>query len=354
MTSKRNDRGQAHDHKLSVPVGPAAASLPAWRSLWQPAAALALLALLPLFLTGYFQDLVVRIMIYAIFALSLELLVGTTGLVSLGHAAFYGIAAYVTVLASPADGPANLLLLLPLTMLAAGAYALLVGALSLRTRGVYFIMVTLAFSQVAFFVFHDTPVGGGSDGLFLPIRPLAAIGTMVLVDLDKPQHFYFVALACLAGTYLVLATLLQSRFGHALAGIRMCEQRMRAAGFRTYGYKLAAFVCAGMLAGLAGFLMASRQGLVNPEFLSWHESGGVLLMIILGGLGSLRGAVIGAAMFVLIKEFYASEAIFGAVAQHWQLTLGLTMILFVAFLPNGLIGLTRLRRRRVAQAGLTA
>src|SRR5437016_13481721 len=114
---------------------------------------------------------------------------------------------------------------------------------------------------------------------------------------------------------------------------------MRAAGYQTYLYKLAAFVIAGMLAGLAGFLSATKNGVVNPELLSWHESGAVLLMIILGGLGSLRGAVLGAVAFVVLKEFYASEAIFGALATRWQLTLGLTMIFFVALLPNGLIGL---------------
>ena len=312
-----------------------------------PVAVACAAAVLPLVLSGYLQDLAVRIMITAIFALSLELLVGTTGLVSLGHAAFYGVAAYVTVQASPADGPGNLLILLPLAMLGAGAYALLVGALSLRTRGVYFIMVTLAFAQMAFFIFHDTPVGGGSDGIFLPLRPVARMGEQVLFDLDRPLSLYFFTLAALVATYAFLALLQRSRFGHALAGIRVSEQRMRAAGFSTYGYKLAAFVIAGMLAGLAGCLMASKQGLVNPEFLSWHESGAVLLMIILGGLGSLRGAVIGAIAFVLLKELCASEAVFGAFASHWQLTLGLTMIAFVAFLPDGLIGLgARLGRMR--------
>jgi branched-chain amino acid transport system permease protein len=305
-----------------------------------PLAAAALLAALPLFLSSYGADLVLRIMIYAIFALSLELLVGTTGLVSLGHAGFFGVAAYVTVLAS-GDESASIAWLLPAAMLAAGLYALVVGALSLRTRGVYFIMVTLAFAQMAYFVFHDTPVGGGSDGIFLTQRPALKFGQTVLLDLEKSAHVYYLALACLAATYGLLALLLRSRFGHALAGIRINEQRMRAAGYATYWYKLAAFVLAAMLAGVAGFLMAAKNGAVNPELLSWHESGGVLMMIILGGLGSLRGAVIGALAFVLLKEFYASAALLGALAERWQLTLGLTMILFVALLPQGLIGLGR-------------
>lgn len=322
-------------------VMPAAARSHGWIT---PLAALCALALLPLLLSSYFQDLALKIIIYAIFALSLELLVGVTGLISLGHAAFFGIAAYVTGLATPEAAAGSVLLLLPLAMLAAGAYALLVGALSLRTKGVYFIMVTLAFAQMAYFVFHDTGLGGGSDGMFLTSRPVLQIGAVSLIDLDNVRHLYFFALAALAFTYGLLALLQRARFGHALAGIRINEQRMRAAGFQTYWYKLAAFVIAGMLAGLAGFLNAAKSGVVNPEVLSWHESGAVLLMIILGGLGSLRGAVIGAVAFVLLKEFYSSEALFGVFAARWQLTLGLTMIFFVALLPQGLIGLGRLLR----------
>ncbi|MES2537237.1 MAG: branched-chain amino acid ABC transporter permease [Pseudomonadota bacterium] len=304
-----------------------------------------------MFLSSYLQDLVLTIVIYAVFALSLELLVGTTGLISLGHAAFLGIAAYVTVRVSPEFESASIAWLLPLAMLGAGAYALFVGALSLRTKGVYFIMVTLAFAQMAYFVFHDTPVGGGSDGIFLNNRPILAIGGATLLDLQKSSHLYFFALASLVFTYVLLTLILRSRFGHALAGIHANEQRMKAAGFNTYFYKLAAFAIAAMLAGIAGFLLASKNGGVNPELLSWHESGAVLLMIILGGLGSLRGAVIGAAAFILLKEFYSSAAIFGALAERWQLTLGLTMIFFVALLPDGLIGLSRRWRRPAARKG---
>ncbi|MDB5842318.1 MAG: branched-chain amino acid transport system, permease component [Herminiimonas sp.] len=308
------------------------------------------LAILPMFLSSYMHDLVMKIMIYAIFALSLELLVGATGLISLGHAAFFGIAAYITVLLSPESDSASIAWLLPLSMLGAGCYALFVGALSLRTRGIYFIMVTLAFAQMAYFVFHDTGIGGGSDGIFLYFRPVLKIGGATLIDLQAPANAWFFVLASLALTYLLLAAIQRSRFGHALAGIRSNEQRMKAAGYNTYFYKLAAFVTAAMLAGLSGFLIASKNGGVNPELLSWHESGAVLMMIILGGMGSLRGAVTGAAAFILLKEFYSSEAIFGAYAQRWQLTLGLTMIFFVALLPNGLIGLGRRWRRGAAPA----
>ena len=300
---------------------------------------LVLAAVFPLFGGKYYVDLVMKVMILSVFALSLELLVGQTGLVSFGHAAFFGIGAYVAALLSPASGPASFWVLLPAALAASGLYALAVGALSLRTRGIYFIMVTLAFAQMAYYVFHDTDVGGGSDGVYLYFRPQIAIGETTLFDLASPIIFYFFVLVSLVLTFLLLATLQRSRFGRALAGIRVNEQRMRAAGFATYPYKLAAFVVAGMLAGGAGFLYALKDGYVNPEILSWHQSGAVLLMIILGGIGSLRGAVFGAIAFVALQEFYQSQALFGSFAKHWQLPLGLTIIAFVALMPQGLIGL---------------
>ena len=310
-----------------------------------PAATVVVLAALPALISPYAQDLVARIAIYAIFALSLELIVGAAGLVSLGHAAFLGIGAYAVVLGS-GDTGAPLVAIVALAIASAAAYALFVGALSLRTRGVYFIMVTLAFAQMAYFVVHDTKAGGGSDGIFLLAKPALRIAGTTLLDLDQRLPLYYTVLAMLAGTYALLAVLLGSRFGHALAGIRVSEQRMRAAGFSTYPYKLAAFVIAGALAGLAGALLAIKDGTVNPELLAWHESGAVLLMIILGGIGSLRGAVIGAIAFTLLKELVQWEALFGPLAAHWQLTLGLCIIGFVALLPKGLIGLGALRKGR--------
>lgn len=293
---------------------------------------------MPMFMAPYIQDLVLRLMTYSILALSLELLVGTTGLVSFGHAAFLGIGGYMVVLASPESGPGSILWLLPACMLAAGIYALFVGALSLRTRGIYFIMVTLAFAQMAFFIFHDTNVGGGSDGIYLYFRPVLAFGETILIDLENRRHLYWFVLAALIFTYAFLALLRRSRFGHALFGIRANEQRMRAVGFHTYLYKLAAFVIAGALAGLAGFMFVVKDGIANPELLSWHMSAELLLMIILGGLGSLRGAVIGTVGFILLKEFFQTPAWVGPMADHWELTLGLSIIAFVAFLPKGLIG----------------
>ncbi|WP_418320735.1 branched-chain amino acid ABC transporter permease [Piscinibacter sakaiensis] len=305
------------------------------------------LGLYPLVAGDYGLDLVTKIMIYAILALSLELLVGGTGLVCFGQAAFFGIGAYAAVMLSPQDTSPSVLWLLPACMIAAAVYALVVGALSLRTKGVYFIMVTLAFAQMAYFVVHDTPIGGGTDGIYLYMTPV--LGSVL--DLGQSMTQYVFTLACLIAVFAFLGQLLRSRFGRALAGIRVNEQRMRATGFTTYPYKLAAFVISGAIAGLAGFLFAIKDGYVNPEMLSWHLSGALLIMIILGGIGHLRGALIGAFAFVLLQEFFKSDAVFGAFAKHWHLGLGLTIIISVALLPRGLIGVPDQIRQRLAGRG---
>jgi branched-chain amino acid transport system permease protein len=314
-------------------------------------AAFGLLALYPLAGGDFGVDLATKIMIYAILALSLELLVGTTGLVCFGQAAFFGIGAYVAVLASSQEEAASLAWLLPASVVAAALYALAVGALSLRTKGVYFIMVTLAFAQMAYYVFHDTPVGGGTDGIYLYIKPVLG----PLLDLDGALTMYYFTLGTLVVVFTFLAVLLRSRFGRALAGIRVNEQRMRATGFATYPYKLAAFTLSGGLAGLAGFLFAVKDGYVNPEMMSWHLSGALLIMIILGGLGHLRGALIGAFAFALLQEFFKAEAIFGAFAKHWHLGLGIVIIVSVALLPRGLVGVPgQIRERLVGRASRRA
>jgi branched-chain amino acid transport system permease protein len=306
------------------------------------------LALYPLVAGSYGIDFVTKTMIFAVLALSLELLVGTSGLVCFGQAAFFGIAAYATVLLSPQDSAPSLLWLLPACVLAAAAYALFVGALSLRTKGVYFIMVTLAFAQMAYYVAHDTSLGGGTDGIYLALKP--RLGPWV--DLDRPLVLYGFTLVVLVLVFCFLALLLRSRFGRALAGIRVNEPRMRATGFSTYPYKLAAFVVSGAIAGLAGFLFAVKDGFVNPELMSWHFSGAILIMILLGGLGHLRGALLGAVVFALLQELFKSEAIFGGFAKHWKLGLGLTIIAGVALLPRGLVGIpAQVRERLIGRAG---
>ena len=311
-------------------------------------AACALIAAFPFVGGKFYVDLMVTTMILAIFALSLELLVGRTGLVSFGHAAFFGIAAYATALLSQQSDAPSIVWLLPAVLVVTAAAALVVGALSLRTRGIYFIMVTLAFAQMAYFVFHDMKFAGGSDGRYLYVKPVLSVGSLTILDLDRPLAFYYTTLAALLAVYGLLALIGRSRLGHALSGIKANEQRMRATGFSTYPYKLAAFVLAGALAGVAGFLYAVKDGFVNPEILAWHQSGTVLLMLILGGIGTLRGAVLGAFLFVVLKELFQSEALFGSFAKHWQLPLGLTIIACVALMPNGITGLpAQLKRSRV-------
>ena len=318
-------------------------------------ALIGLAAVLPLFVSDYYASLSVKIMIYAMFALSLQLLVGGAGLVSLGHAAFFGIAAYFVTLMTPESGAGNFFLLMGGALLVSMAYAAITGALALRTKGIYFIMVTLAFAQMAYYVFHDTKVGGGTDGIYLYFRPELRLGDWLLLNLDDSYVFYLFVLGCLLLIWAFLAVLMRSRFGAALTGIRVNEQRMRAAGFATFRYKLTAYIAAAALAGVAGFLYAAKDGYVNPELLAWEESGLVLLMVILGGSGRLWGAIVGAVVLTLLQELFQSQAVFGELAKNWHLPYGLAIIALVALLPNGLTGLPeQLRARRARKAQMRA
>jgi branched-chain amino acid transport system permease protein len=307
-------------------------------------AALAVLALFPLAGGTFYTELVTRVMILAIFALSLDVLVGYTGLVSFGHAAFFGVGAYTLGLLAPRYEPANLWVTLPAAIAVAAASAAVVGAFVVRVRGIYFIMVTLAFAQMFYFVFHDTDFGRGSDGISMNFKPVATIGASTPFDLGNPAHVYYFVLVLLLLVFAFLRVLLRSAFGRALQGIRSNEHRMRSLGYPVYWYKLASFTVAGALAGLAGYLATMQFGFVNPELLSWHESGNVLLMLILGGLGSLYGAVAGAFVFVGLQELYSS------LTTHWQLLLGGTIVLLVIFLPGGLASIAgRFKRTLVGE-----
>jgi len=308
-------------------------------------AALSLLALFPFAAATFYTELVTKVMILAIFALSLDLLVGYTGLVSFGHAAYFGVGAYALGLLAPKYEAANLWLTLPAAIVLAGLAALAVGALVVRVKGIYFIMVTLAFAQMFYFVFHDTKFGRGSDGISINVKPVAAIDGFVPFDLGNATHVYYLILAALVGVFILLRLLLRSAFGRALQGIRSNEHRMRSLGFPVYRYKLASFTIAGALAGLAGYLSALQFGFVNPELLSWHQSGNVLLMLILGGLGTLYGAVVGAFAFVALEE------IFSSLTTHWQLLLGGTIIVLVLALPGGLASVRgRFKRTLIGEA----
>ena len=306
---------------------------------------LLMLAVFPLLASGYYSDLLTKIMIMAIFAMSLDLLVGFTGLVSFGHAAFFGVAAYAVVLLSPQYDPGNMWLVLPGAILASAVVAFFVGLFVLRTKGIYFIMVTLAFAQMIYFVFHDSPLGGGSDGVSINFKPELRIGEKLLIDIGDATHFYYFVLLFLVAAYVFLRMLLRSPLGHALAGIKSNEHRMLSLGFPVFLYKLAGFVVAGALAGLAGFLSACQFGFVTPELLSWHQSGNVLLMVILGGMGSLSGAAIGAFTFVVLQEVLSS------LTEHWQLLMGGVIVFVVLLLPGGLASLTQRVRRLLVGGG---
>ena len=234
-----------------------------------------------------------RIMIMAIFAMSLDLLVGYTGLVSLGHALYYGIAGYVLALVG-GGAAVSLWWSLPGAMLVSALAALGVGALALRTRGIYFVMATLAFAQMLYFFIRHSEYFGGADGKRLNARPTLSLLGWTPLDLDKPLQRYYLTLALAAATYVLLRTVLRSAFGHVLVGIRDNEPRMRSLGFPTLRYKLACFVLAGALAGLAGYLSVVQDAIVNPEQLGWHRSAEALAMVILGGRGTLAGPALGA------------------------------------------------------------
>jgi branched-chain amino acid transport system permease protein len=296
------------------------------------------LAALPLVGASFYVDLVTKVLILALFAASLDLLVGYTGLVSFGHAAFFGIGAYTLALLAPRYEAASLWPTLAAALVISALAALVIGAFVIRTKGVYFIMVTLAFAQMFFFLFHDTEFGRGSDGISMNFKPTASIAGFTPFDLGNATHAYYVVLAVLVAVLAFLRTLLRSPLGHALQGIRSNEHRMRSLGFPVARYKLASFTLAGALAGLAGYLSAMQFGFVNPELFSWHQSGNVLLMVILGGFGTLYGAVAGAFAFVLLQELFQS------ITSHWQLLFGATIIALVLVAPGGLASLSgRLR-----------
>jgi len=307
------------------------------------------LALLPLVAEKYTIQFATRILIMAVFAMSLNLLVGHAGLVSLGHAAFFGIAGYCLALSSPQTHAASFWISLPLAMIAAGVLALVIGALVLRSGGIYLIMSTLAFAQMLYFLLHDTAIAGGSDGMYIYFRPDASLFGWRFFDLEKFGDFYFVVLALFLAVFAFIGVLRVSLFGRVIAGIRVNEPRMRSLGFATLRYKLACFVIAGMLAGLSGYLAAVQFGVVNPDMLGWQLSGAVLMMVILGGTGTLVGPVIGAAAMLLLELGLQSLPMVGElnIGKHWQLPMGIAIVLVALYLPDGIGRFLRARAASV-------
>ena len=299
---------------------------------------LAALALVPLYaaLTGnyFLMSLFTRIVILAIAAVSLNLIMGFGGMVSFGHAAYLGIGGYaVGILAK--EGVNSGFLQWPLALAASALFALAVGALSLRTRGVYFIMITLAFTQMVYYIAIGLDRYGGDDGLTIYKR--SNFGP--LIDLSNRVQFYYLCLACLFGGVYLIWRIVNSRFGMVVQGVRSNEQRMQAIGFHANRYRLVCFVIAGTICGLAGALLANNTDFVSPAGMYWTRSGELMVMVVLGGMGSLFGPVIGAIAFLLLEELLSQ------VTEYWALIMGPLLLLIVLFGRGGIDGLLgRLRR----------
>lgn len=285
----------------------------------------------------YYQGLVIRLMILGIFAMSLDLLIGYTGLVSFGHAAFFGLSGYLLAIVTPADGPVSVWWALLVCLGGTALAALVIGWFSVRTRGAYFIMITLAFAQMLYYFFNESSALGGSDGLFIYTRPDVSVFGFALLDLSQPLTFYYVVLASLLAVYGVLRTILAAPFGQVIRSLKTNEVRTRALGFDTRRYQLASFVIAGTLAGFAGFLAAAHTGIVSPGHLHWHESGLVMVTVILGGMGTLYGPVLGAFALGLLQD-WLQDAPYPWIAEHIHLMSGLFVIAVVLFLPRGIGG----------------
>ncbi len=304
------------------------------REAWLPLAVLLALGLAPLagFGGSYETTLMARAMILAIAAVSLAFLVGGAGLVSLGHAATVGVGAYAVAILD-AHGVTEAARVLPAAIGAAALFSLATGAIAIRTSGVHFIMITLAFGQMAFFTASSLAAYGGDDGYTLYSRT-EVLGTRLLED---RLAFHYLCLALLAATWASCAMLLASRFGRVLRAARENAQRVEAVGLAPYPFRLIAYGIAGAMGGLAGFLLANATEFVSPATLAWQRSGELLFMVILGGVGRLWGAILGALVFVVLETWLAQQM------QHWKLVFGPMLILAVLFLRGGLAGVVARR-----------
>lgn len=300
------------------------------RGAWLPLLVLAALGLAPLvgFSASYEMTLMARAMILAMAAVSLSFLVGGAGLVSLGHAASVGVGAY-TVAILDAHGITDAVQVLPIAIAAAALFSLLTGAIAIRTAGVHFIMITLAFGQMAFFTASSLSAYGGDDGYTLYART-ELLGARLL---ENRQVFHYLCLGLLAATWAVAAMLLASRFGRVLRAARENPQRVEAVGFAPYPYRLAGYVIAGAMGGVAGLLLANATEFVSPAMLSWQRSGELLFMVILGGVGPLWGAMLGALVFVGLETWLAE------ITPHWKMIFGPLLVVAVIALRGGIAGL---------------
>ncbi|MDS9469391.1 branched-chain amino acid ABC transporter permease [Paracoccus sp. MBLB3053] len=271
-----------------------------------------------------------RMAVFAIAALSLDLILGYGALVSFGHAAYLGLGAYAVAILSRA-GISDLGLHLLAAICAAIPFALVTGAISLRTRGVYFIMITLAFGQMAYFFFVSFSALGGDDGIALAARS-TLFGRPVL---EQASGLFYVTMFLLVTTYAVLYLIARSRFGRVLSGTRESALRMEAIGYRPFPYQLTAYVIAACICAVAGVMLANQAAYVSPAYMSWHRSGELIVMVVLGGIGSLTGALAGALATIALEEAFASYS------EHWRLGFGMVLVLIALFSPGGISGLLR-------------
>ncbi len=316
-----------------------------------PLVALLVAILIPVVLSSMGEEYLVgtatRIAIYSLAAMSLNLILGYGGMVSFGHAAYFGVGAYVVGISSfhVFDGSTVLgfagtdaaLLSWLLAVVVSAVVALVLGALSLRTSGVYFIMITLAFAQMLYFLFVSMEQYGGDDGVIM----YNGRNTLPGLDLSDDTTFYYVCLGLLVAFTALIALLIRSRFGQVLQAARQNEARMRALGCQVRHYKLTAFVLAGAGAGLAGALNGNHAEFVSPDYLHWTKSGDLMIMVILGGIGTLFGPIVGATAFLLLEEFL--PVFFDAVnlptlKEHWRVVFGPLLILIVLYARGGLLG----------------
>jgi len=288
----------------------------------------------------FYASLASRILVYAIAATSLNLVLGYGGMLSFGHAAFFGTGAYVVGILA-AEGVRSAWVAWPAAVAVAAAAALLIGAVSLRTRGVYFIMITLAFAQMLYYVFVSLKTYGGDDGLSLPGRSTVGGG----VDLADDVTWYYVVLALFAAVLYLMRRLVHSRFGRVIAAIRENDARAEALGYPVYRYKLACFVISGAVAGLAGALIANQGSYASPSLLHWIQSGTLMIMVILGGVGRLWGGFIGAATLLVLEHLISDypiawlQGLAPSYQEHGGLAVGIVLLAVVLYAPRGLAAL---------------
>lgn len=286
----------------------------------------------------YLLSLFERLMIFAIAALSLDLLIGYGGLISFGHAAFVGLGAYAVGILS-AHGVHDAVIALPVALLSSAFFAYVTGIVCLRTKGVYFIMITLAFGQMVFFTASSLAPYGGDDGLTIAARN--TLGGFAFFRSEG--SLYYLIWGCLLGAYCFCRMLVGSRFGRVFRGAKENALRMETIGFNVYRFQLAAYVIAGMMAGLSGFLLANATEFVSPAYMSWQRSGDLIIMVILGGLGSLHGAIIGAGAYLLLEEWLS------AFTEDWKVIFGPFLVLVVLFARGGLLGMGKDLVRRLSR-----